>query len=83
MQQLINALLKYKNSLFYIGLLLLSIIFLNQRSFYHQSLFSNISLTVSSRMSLFSQGIVNYFSLKKINQQLRLENEKLKGLELA
>ena len=83
MQQLINALLKYKNSLFYIGLLLLSIIFLNQRSFYHQSFFSNISLTVSSRMSLFSQGIVNYFSLKKINQQLRLENEKLKALELA
>ena len=83
MQQLINALLKYKNSLFYLGLLLLSLIFLNQRSFYHQSFFSDISLSISSRINLYSQGIVNYFSLKKINQQLRLENEILKVLELA
>ena len=83
MQQLINALLKYKNSLFYLGLLLLSLIFLNQRSFYHQSFFSDISLSISSRINLYSQGIVNYFSLKKINEQLRLENEMLKVLELA
>ena len=83
MQQLINALLKYKNSLLYLGLLLLSLNFLNQRSFYHQSFFSNISLSISSRINLYSQGIVNYFSLKKINQQLRLENEILKVLELA
>ena len=83
MQQLINALLKYKNSLFYLGLLLLSLIFLNQRSFYHQSFFSDISLSISSRMNLYSQGIVDYFSLKKINEQLRLENEMLKVLELA
>jgi rod shape-determining protein MreC len=83
MQQLINALLKYKNSLFYLGLLILSLIFLNQRSFYHQSFFSDISLSISSRINLYSQGIVNYFSLKKINQQLRLENEILKVLELA
>ena len=83
MQQLINALLKYKNSLFYLGLLLLSIIFLNQRSFYHQSLFSEISLSISSRLNLYSQGLVNYFSLKKINQKLRAENENLKVLELA
>ena len=83
MQQLINALLKYKNSLFYLGLLLLSLIFLNQRSFYHQSFFSDISLSISSRINLYSQGIVDYFSLKKINEQLRLENEMLKVLELA
>ena len=83
MQQLINALLKYKNSLFYLGLLLLSLIFLNKRSFYHQSFFSDISLSISSRMNLYSQGIVNYFNLKKINEQLRLENEMLKILELA
>jgi len=83
MQQLINALLRYKNSLFYLGLLLLSIIFLNQRSFYHKSFFSSISLSISSRINLYNQGIVNYFSLKKINEQLRLENEKLKVLELA
>tara|TARA_B100001057_G_C22634275_1_gene865617 strand:- start:168 stop:983 length:816 start_codon:yes stop_codon:yes gene_type:complete len=83
MQQLINALLKYKNSLFYLGLLILSIIFLNQRSFYHNSFFSDISLSISSRVNLYNQGILNYFSLKKINQQLRLENEMLKVLELA
>ena len=83
MQQLINALLKYKNPIFYLGLLFLSIIFLNQRSFYHRSFFSGISLSISSRLNLYNQGIVNYFSLKKINQQLRLENEKLKVLELA
>jgi rod shape-determining protein MreC len=83
MRQLINALLEYKNTLLYIGLLFLSIIFLNQRSFYHQSVFSNLSLSISSRMNFFNDGIYNYFNLVKINQQLSAENEKLKVLELA
>ena len=83
MQQLINALLKYKNYLLYFGLLFLSILFLNKRSFYHQSIFSDISLYFSGNVNFLSQGIINYFSLAKINSQLRLENEKLKIFELA
>ena len=48
MRQLINALLKYKNILLYLGLLIISLIFLNQRSFYHQSIFSNGALIILS-----------------------------------
>ena len=83
MQQLINALLKYKNYLLYFGLLFLSILFLNKRSIYHQSIFSNISLYFSGNVNFLSQGIINYFSLAKINSQLKSENEKLKIYELA
>ena len=59
----------FLNIKFYILLwiLILSLIFLNQRSFYHQSFFSDISL--SYLQINFHQGIINYFSLAKINSQ--------------
>jgi len=82
MRQLINAILKYKNTLIYLGLLILSLIFLNQRSFYHQSIFSNASLVLSSNFNLIGKNFANYIDLAEQNEKLLAENEKLKTLEL-
>ena len=82
MRQLINALIKYKNILLYTGLLMISLLFLNQRSFYHQSVFSNAALVLSSNINLAVQNISNYLDLASRNEKLIAENIKLKGLEL-
>ena len=82
MRQLVNALLKYKNALLYIGLLIISLLFLNQRSFYHQSIFSNASLVLSSNLNQAGKNISNYLNLASSNEKLIAENIKLKGLEL-
>ena len=82
MRQLVNALIKYKNALLYIGLLIISFLFLNQRSFYHQSIFSNAALVLSSNLNLAGKNISNYLDLASSNEKLIAENIKLKGLEL-
>ena len=82
MRQLVNALLKYKNALLYIGLLIISLLFLNQRSFYHQSIFSNASLVLSSNLNQAGKNISNYLNLANSNEKLIAENIKLKGLEV-
>ena len=82
MRQLINALLKYKNALLYTSLLIISLLFLNQRSFYHQSVFSNAALVLSSNFNLAGQNVSDYLNLAKSNEKLIVENIKLKALEL-
>lgn len=82
MRQLINALLKYRNTLLYLGLLIVSLIFLNHRSFYHQSVFSKISLVISSNFNLVGKNASDYLSLVNSNEKLLAENVKLKALEL-
>ena len=82
MRQLINALLKYKNTLLYLGLLMISLIFLKQRSFYHQSIFSNAALIISSNFNLAGKNISKYLDLSESNKKLLAENIKLKSLEL-
>ena len=82
MRQLINALLKYKDALIYLGLFFISLIFLNQRSFYHRSIFSNAALVVSSRINSAGHNISDYLDLVENNRKLIAENEKLKVLEL-
>ena len=82
MRQLINALLKYKNTLIYLGLLIISLIFLNQRSFYHRSIFSNAALAISSNLNLVGNNISNYLDLSESNEKLLAENIKLKALQL-
>ena len=70
MRQLINALLKYKNTLLYLGLLISSLIFLNHRSFYHQSIFSNAFLVLSSNFNLLGKNVSSYMSLSENNEKL-------------
>ena len=78
MRQLINALIKYKNTLLYTVLLMISLLFLNLRSFYHQSVFSNAALVISSNINLAGQNISNYLDLASRNEKLIAENIKLK-----
>ena len=82
MRQLINALIKYKNTLLYTGLLIISLTFLYQRSFFHQSIFSNAALAISSSFKLVGENVFNYMHLNEINKKLLAENIKLKALEL-
>ena len=82
MRQLINALIKYKNTLLYTGLLIISITFLYQRSFFHQSIFSKAALAISSSFKLVGKNVFNYMHLNEINKKLLAENIKLKALEL-
>ena len=82
MRQIFNALLKYKNTYLFLGLLFISFLIVNQRSFYHKSVFSAIGLGISSNLYGVSKGISDYFKLKKINGDLIKENNKLKALEL-
>ena len=82
MRQLINALLRYRNTILYTGLLIVSIIFLNHRSFYHQSIFSKISLAISSNLNQFGRNTPNYIRLASTNEKLFIENAKLKVFEL-
>ncbi len=82
MRQLINALLKYKNTLLYTALLIISLNFLYQRSFFHQSIFSKAALAISSSFELVTENIFYYMNLKEINEKLLAENIKLKALEL-
>jgi rod shape-determining protein MreC len=82
MRQLINAILKYKNILIYLGLLILSFVFLHQRSLYHHSIFSNASLILSSKFNLIGENFTKYIDLTEQNEKLLAENKKLKVLEL-
>ena len=82
MRQIFNALLKYKNTSLFLGLLFISLLILNQRSFYHKSVFSEIGLGISSNFYGVSKGVSEYLNLRKTNVDLVKENNKLKALEL-
>ena len=82
MRQIFNALLKYKNTSLFLGLLFISFLIVNQRSFYHKSVFSAIGLGISSNFYGVSKGVSDYLNLRKTNVDLVKENNKLKALEL-
>ena len=82
MRQLISALIKYKNTLLYLGLLIISLIFLDHRSFYHQSIFSRTGLALTSKFNMAVQNVSSYLDLAYTNEKLIAENVKLKALEL-
>lgn len=78
MQRIIDVLLRFRNGILYVLLLLFSIYFLTQRSFYHQTQLSKLSLYLTGNIHEFRQEITGYFKLKQQNKKLILENEKLK-----
>ena len=82
MRQIFNALLKYKNTSLFLGLLFISLLIVNQRSFYHKSVFSKIGLGISSNFHGVSKGVSEYLNLRKTNIDLVKENNKLKILEI-
>ena len=77
MQQIINAFLKNKTFILFITLLFLSLIFINNRSLYHQSKFNQFSLGLSGRIFNSTSLIKEYFILRNINNELLIENKNL------
>jgi rod shape-determining protein MreC len=80
MQQIINFLLRNKNSLLYAFLFFIALVFtINSRS-YHQSKFFNSANWISGNLYTFSSNISGYFGLKEDNLELVAENERLRRL---
>ena len=77
MQQIINAILRNKTFILFITLLFLSLIFLRNRSLYHQSKFNKISIEFTGRLFNISASFKEYLNLKKTNEALFYENKKL------
>jgi len=78
MQQIINFIIRYKNFLLYIFLLIISLAFTIQSHSYHQSSFFNSSNWIAGNIYGISHGITTYFDLDEENERLLLENERLK-----
>ena len=78
MQQIINFIIRYKNFLLYILLLIISLAFTIQSHSYHQSSFFNSSNWIAGNIYGISHGITTYFDLDEENERLLLENERLK-----
>ena len=74
MQQLINAILRYRNALIFAALLSISFIFLNNKSDYHQTQLSQIELWFSGNIFQAQTNVKDYFSLQKENLKLTKEN---------
>jgi len=80
MQQIINFVLRYKNFILYILLMIISLGFTIQSHSYHQSSFFNSSSWVTGNIYKTSYGITSYFDLRKENRNLVEENERLRHL---
>ncbi len=80
MQQIINFILRYKNFILYIFLMIVSLGFTIQSHSYHQSRFFNSSSWVAGNIYETSFGITSYFNLDKENRDLVEENERLRLL---
>jgi len=78
MQQIINFIIRYKNFLLYILLLIISLAFTIQSHSYHQSSFFNSSNWITGNIYGISHGITTYFDLDEENERLLLENERLR-----
>ncbi len=78
MQQIINFIIRYKNFLLYIFLLIISLAFTIQSHSYHQSSFFNSSNFIAGNIYGITHGITTYFDLDEENERLLLENERLK-----
>lgn len=80
MQQIINFILRYRNFILYIFLMIISLGFTIQSHSYHQSRFFNSSSWVAGNIYNTSFGITSYFDLGKENKNLVEENKRLRLL---
>ncbi len=82
MQQIINFILRYRNFILYVFLMIISLGFTIQSHSYHQSHFFNSSSWVAGNIYETSFGITSYFDLATENKKLVEENKKLQILLL-
>lgn len=80
MQQIINFIIRYKNFLLYLFLLMVSLGFTIQSHSYHQSSFFNSSSWLTGNVYKTSYGITSYFDLDDENKKLVEENQRLRHL---
>ncbi len=80
MQQIINFLLKNKNGLLYVFLLIIALGFTVQSNSYHQSKLFNSTNWFSGNIYQTSANISNYFTLEDENKTLLEENKRLRHL---
>ncbi len=80
MQQIINFIIRYKTSLLYLLLLLISLAFTVDSHSYHRSKFFNSSNRISGSIYNAADGITSYFNLNEENKKLVEENIKLRSL---
>ena len=80
MQQIINFIIRYKNFLLYIFLMIISIGFTIQSHSYHQSRFFNSSNWLTGNILETSNSVSTYFGLDEENQKLMGENMRLREL---
>ena len=79
MQRIINALAKNKNTVLFIFLLIISISFLNSRSYFHQTKINKLGIIISGNLNNFRSSIIRYSTLNKENKLLVQENLFLKS----
>ena len=82
MQRIINALLAFKNDVLFIVLLIFSIIFLSQRSYFHQAQISKINLYLTGHIHETKNNLMHYFQLRHEIEELIQENLFLKSKNL-
>ncbi len=80
MQQIISFIIRYKNFLLYIFLMIVSLGFTIQSHSYHQSRFFNSSNWISGNILETSNSVSSYFGLSEENQKLMDENKLLRKL---
>src|SRR5680860_157707 len=80
MQQIINFVIRNKNFLLYIFLMILSLGFTIQSHSYHQSRFFNSSNWLTGNILETSNNVSTYFGLDAENQKLMDENKRLRDL---
>ncbi len=79
MQQIINFLIRNKNFLLFLFLLLLSLLFTIQSHSYHKSKFISSTNFLTGGIYGWRYSISDYFRLKEKNRRLIEENEKLRN----
>ncbi|SHJ16051.1 rod shape-determining protein MreC [Mesonia phycicola] len=79
MQQIVNFLIKYKNTLLFLLLLFVSLIFTIQSHTYHKSKFITSANFITGEVYSLKNDIDEYFHLKNYNQRLVEENKMLRA----
>ncbi|WP_124979479.1 rod shape-determining protein MreC [Nonlabens xiamenensis] len=85
MQQILNFLIKYRNLLLYLFLLVIALVFTVQSHNYHRNTFIHSTGRITGSFMDTRSGIYDYFDLQDQNQRLSEENARLRMrlLELA
>ena len=77
MQQLVNAIIRFRNGLVYLLLISLGIFLLQQSSAYHRSLVANVSVFFGAQFSDLINSLTRYTNLRENNKRLLQENQVL------